>query len=498
MFVLEQIHESAATSPRKLALVFNGAPLSYGTFWRFIEGCRRSLQPHLSAQGIAVVWVDSLLECWILDLALRSLGLDVACIKSRDQIDLFDGLDVACLITLESETGKDVGTAYNRRHLVLSAPSKQSVPVDAPLPPLSEDLGTGGHIKLTSGTTGRNKMVMTTWGATREPIEQRRVRYAQLGDRIVQPSDQSVVNVFNMGLWTGGGYNWPIFIWSLGGAVVIEQTDDLHRSFDWPGITHTLITPRYLSGLISLPDDAFPFRPEMQLIVVSGAVSPTLWREAKKRLSAKILIKLSSTEIGAWARSLVETETDLRWYQVYATRRVEVVNETDVALGAGQLGRVRVALQENDANGYLGDPESTADVFAGGWFYPGDLGVLDGEGRLALYGRGSDIVSLNGEKYPAEPWERAIQEKLGCEAVCVLSGNWRTDADRLHVFIETHRLIAVPNLADALRASLPGIGRIQAHIVDALPRTDTGKVKRMILAQQLHEGSFQPDPAQVY
>jgi acyl-coenzyme A synthetase/AMP-(fatty) acid ligase len=496
MFILEQIHRTAVAQPRKLALVFNGSPVTYGGFWRLIEGARRALQPHLPDKGVALIWVDSLIESWVLDLALRSLGLDTASIRGEDQIGLFDGLGVAGLITLASERRNDFAPPAALKHLSLSDPSKLLLTSNGPLPAMPELPRPGGHINLTSGTTGRYKKVLSHFGETWDPIHKRALRYAELGDSIVQQDENSVVNIFNMSLWSAGGYSRPLFTWGLGGAVVMHQTHDLHRVFDWPGITHTVATPLYLSHLMALPEGAFPYLPDMQLTVVSGAVAPSLARETMRRLTPRVLVNLSSTEAGGWARTVIKTMEDLRWYRLEPNRRVEVVDDANVPLEPGRLGRVRVALREDNATGYLDDPDTTAAMFSDGWFYPGDLGVLDGAGRLAVYGRTSDIVHIDGVKYPAEPWDSAIQEALSCEAVCVLSGNWRKDEEELHVFIETRRPIPDEDIAQAVRATLFGFSHYRVHVVDSLPRTGTGKVRRLALAQQLHDAALLTAPVQ--
>jgi acyl-CoA synthetase (AMP-forming)/AMP-acid ligase II len=166
------------------------------------------------------------------------------------------------------------------------------------------------------------------------------------------------------------------------------------------------------------------------------------------------------------------------------------VDDADQPLPPGELGRVRVDTQEARINSYLGDPETTASFFSDGWFYPGDLAVLDGKGRLALYGRTTDIVHIRGNKYPAEPWEREIQEVLECEGVCLLSGSWRSEAEQLHLFIESRRPISNQALAEAVRATLSGFPGVHIHMIDALPRTPNGKIRRIALAQQLHEGKY--------
>jgi acyl-coenzyme A synthetase/AMP-(fatty) acid ligase len=271
--------------------------------------------------------------------------------------------------------------------------------------------------------------------------------------------------------------------------VVFEQRAASERVFEWGGITHTLATPLNLSQLMALPEGAFPFLPQMQLIVNAGAVSPSLARETRRRLTPKMLINLSSTEAGGWARTLVTSDEDLRWYRLDPSRRVEVVGEDDEPLGPGQLGRVRVALREDNATGYLGDPDTTNAFFSDGWFYSGDLGELDGHGRLALYGRTSDIISVGGVKHAAEPWQRAIQEKLECEAVCVLSGTWGEGDEQIYVFIEARRTLSPEAVGAAVAEVMKGLGPVQVRLVESLPRTPTGKVRRIDLAQMLHDGA---------
>ncbi|HZC17896.1 MAG TPA: AMP-binding protein, partial [Caulobacteraceae bacterium] len=377
--------------------------------------------------------------------------------------------------------------------LTLGSPSRQPGFESEPLPPLPDDLAAGEQILLTSGTTGVSKKVQLPYGATRDLIDDRVAEYHLLGDGFRRLDAATVINIMSMGLWTGGGFIWPTMVWGQGGAVVMYDAADLQRSFDWPGLTHTLATPAQLAWLMALPDGAFPNLPEMQLAVVSGGLSPALTRQIQRRLTRKILVNLSSTEGGGFARSVIETEEDLRWYQLLPGRIIEVVDDAGEVLPPGELGRFRVKVRPRLATGYLGDPETSAKFFSDGWFYPGDLAVLDGKGRIALYGRTTDIVHIKGSKYPAEPWEWAIQDALQCEGVCILSGSWRSEEEQLHLFIESRRPIAPQALTAAVQATLHGFTGVHVHMVDSLPRTPNGKLRRIELAQQLYEGRFGQD-----
>src|SRR5262249_15305146 len=133
MFVLQKIRETAANHPRKLALVFNGAPLSYGRFWRLIDACRRTLAEQTPDHGIGLVLADSLLECWIVTLALWARGLDTSALSSPEQIPLFEGQDVACLVTIADE-GKTAPAPAGAARLVMEAPSRLGLDTVAPAP----------------------------------------------------------------------------------------------------------------------------------------------------------------------------------------------------------------------------------------------------------------------------------------------------------------------------------------------------------------------------
>ena len=55
----------------------------------------------------------------------------------------------------------------------------------------------------------------------------------------------------------------------------------------------------------------------------------------------------------------------------------------------------------NVMRGYYGQPEATAAVLKDGWFYTGDVGQLDKEGRLYITDRKKDLFKLSNGKYVA-------------------------------------------------------------------------------------------------
>ncbi|HWA63787.1 MAG TPA: hypothetical protein VG939_20595, partial [Caulobacteraceae bacterium] len=253
---------------------------------------------------------------------------------------------------------------------------------------------------------------------------------------------------------------------------------------------HAVCTPGYVTDLLSRPEDAFPFHPDLTLTITAEAVSPNMLREIRRRICPRVAINLSSTEVGGWARGFVASDDDLFWYHLDPRRQVEVVDDEDRPLPPGELGRVRVRVAPGAEYGYFRDPELTARMFQGDWFYPGDLGELDGQGRIALHGRHTDVVSIQGAKHPVGPWERAIQDKLGCEGACIISGRLGERVEQLHLFLESRREISAAELREAVQSVLWGFENVAVHKLDALPRTPLGKVHRYELTRRLHEGEF--------
>jgi len=67
----------------------------------------------------------------------------------------------------------------------------------------------------------------------------------------------------------------------------------------------------------------------------------------------------------------------------------------------------------NIFEGYLKDPERTADVLDNGWFKTGDVGRFDEDGFLYIEGRLSRFSKIGGEMVPHEAIEEKIVDLFG-------------------------------------------------------------------------------------
>jgi acyl-[acyl-carrier-protein]-phospholipid O-acyltransferase / long-chain-fatty-acid--[acyl-carrier-protein] ligase len=86
--------------------------------------------------------------------------------------------------------------------------------------------------------------------------------------------------------------------------------------------------------------------------------------------------------------------------------------ETNALLPPHELGMLWLK-GPNIFEGYLNEPERTAEVLRDGWFKTGDLGRLDEDGFLYIEGRLSRFSKIAGEMVPHETIETKIVETFG-------------------------------------------------------------------------------------
>ena len=144
--------------------------------------------------------------------------------------------------------------------------------------------------------------------------------------------------------------------------------------------------------------------------------------------------------------------------------------------------------------GYLGEPERTAELWRGGWLHTGDVGTIDSEGYLRITDRIKDVVKTGGEWVSSLDVEDVIlrmpqlaeaavvglpDERWGERPVALVvarPGAEGVDEERVrgHVrqFAETGAIsrYAVPD---------------RVHFVDVIPKTSVGKLDKKAIRASL-------------
>jgi len=136
--------------------------------------------------------------------------------------------------------------------------------------------------------------------------------------------------------------------------------------------------------------------------------------------------------------------------------------------------------------GYLNNPQANTESFSDGWFRTGDQGVLDG-GYLRLVGRIKELIIRGGENISPGEVEEALLAHPAVADAAVFGvpdekyGEVVAAAVSLEGQAEEAALIA--HCRERLTAvKVPSV----IHILDAIPRTPTGKLQRRRVAAAIY------------
>jgi acyl-CoA synthetase (AMP-forming)/AMP-acid ligase II len=168
---------------------------------------------------------------------------------------------------------------------------------------------------------------------------------------------------------------------------------------------------------------------------------------------------------------------------------IAILDEHGNALPLGSRGEVSIK-GPNVFSGYEDNPLANAASFTDEWFRTGDEGILDSDGFLTLTGRIKELINRGGEKIsPREVDEALLAHVAVSEAVCFgvpdkVYGEVVAAAVVLQGAASESELMAH---CKSLLADFKAPKVI--YIVDAIPRTATGKVQRRNVAAEILKGS---------
>jgi acyl-coenzyme A synthetase/AMP-(fatty) acid ligase len=474
--ITQLIFDWAQRTPERAAIIYNGQACSYQSFAEQIATARAYfLRRGYVGPGHVVLALHNRMDFWILSLALRSLGLTTVVVGTEAMFGDIGLPDIRCVITHPAEAWPNLAPLCKAKGLSLLSVSLEEEPsAGAALPAISHE--PGGHILLTSGTTGRFKMVLHT-----PAIDTAFLR------RIVDSfgmSRETVCTVFNFGAWTGIGYKWAASPWMVGGTTLIDSGREPYRALLNPLITHGVLVPGVLTPILAAPANAFARNEALQFIVTGGPMTRRQIEQVKARITPRLFTMVACTEAGGITCTLLETAEDSRWHRPLPQSVVEVVSESGAPVSAGELGRLRVGTKDGPV-GYLGDETTTKLHFENGYFYPGDLAVTRADGRIALQGRSTDVINAAGLKIYPGPIEDRLCELLDVSGACLVSMQNEGGEEELYVLIETTTFIDAERVRAALNQAPRVFPRTHVRYVRSLPRNPMGKVMRQVVRDRI-------------
>jgi acyl-CoA synthetase (AMP-forming)/AMP-acid ligase II len=481
--IADVLQEHARTRPGHAALIDGGRTIAY----RDLDLLVRRSAAHLQALGVGPgsivgVGLRDTPEHLILLYAVARSGAALLPMDHRwtaEEKRRVAGFFAAALVLREpsdvfSTEVRSIAVDPSWHRSVAAAPLRDDFPSDA---------GADFCLSLSSGTTGIPKGPMIT---------HRHMAARYVAQRIslgLTPNDRFLVA---LPLYFGAGRNLTLGAVNNGATLVFRpppyEADDLVAIVRAQRIDVTLLVPTVLRRLLAIAPAHGHLLPELRLLFSTGAVlHPDERKAVLAHVSANYYNYYGSTEGGGLTllRPGDTGRVEASVGRPIHAMEVEIVDESDRAVRAGTIGRVRYR-GPTIAERFFRNPEASEAAFRDGWFYPGDLGRLDEQGFLYLAGRAKDMIIRGGINIYPEEIEQTLltDERVGDAAVVGWPSKER--GEEIAAFVVRKAEVSERELIDHCRKFLAPYKVPRAvFFLEQLPKSGMGKVIKPQLVERL-------------
>ncbi|MFF0401301.1 AMP-binding protein [Streptomyces sp. NPDC005248] len=289
----------------------------------------------------------------------------------------------------------------------------------------------------------------------------------------------------------------------LGAPVVLQDRWDpglALRRITTSGASFMIFSTPFLADLLGAAEAADVTTPSIRSIVCGGADIPDeLTRRAMDRLG--VVSRMygategpSVTAANRWDPAEVRTRTD---GVPLAPTEVVVADGAGRPLRPGVVGEV-LWRGPDTCLGYLDDRLNDAAFTADGWFRSGDLARFDAYGAVHIEGRIKDVINRSGEKISVHEVENLLSEHPAVAEVAIVAGPDERTGERGCAFVVARdgQALTLKEVGEHLTDCEIAVQKIpeSLFVVDALPYTASGKVKKFALREWLQRRGEAPLP----
>ncbi|MDI7275123.1 MAG: class I adenylate-forming enzyme family protein [Anaerolineae bacterium] len=378
----------------------------------------------------------------------------------------------------------------------------------APTPAAPDDLVA---ILYTSGTTGLPKGVMHShrglispvvaslrlrrmWLRKPTPAQLARMAglLARYGTRLLQAAGRPQTFLTAIGGHAIAGIEAMLQALLMGDRLVLMprfHPVEALRLIERERVTVLIAPPLALSLLVRLRDLE---RYDLSSLLICGTGSAPcpaeLARQVQERFGCAIHIGYGTTEVGGGiSATSVEDSAERQAETVgraMSGMEVRVVDEERRPLPPGQVGEL-ACRSESRMLGYYRAADLTQEVLdEEGWYYTGDLAVMDEQGFIRIVGRKKDLIIRGGQNIYPEEIEQflARHERIREAAVVGVPGPSGDERVWAYVLPEEGGELSAQEVLQYCRTGLEAF-KIpdQVRLVSELPRSGLGKVQKTAL-----------------
>lgn len=271
----------------------------------------------------------------------------------------------------------------------------------------------------------------------------------------------------------------------LGGKIVIESElvpGRAVRLIEEHKVEAIFGVPLVYQALSSAPEFADADLSSLRTAVVGGAAVPVPLLEAWAAKDVALRQIYGMTEAGGIATSTLVSE--FREHpgscgSGLIFTRVKAVRPDGTDCDPGERGELVIA-GPGVTPGYWEAPEVNKDVFRGGWLHTGDLGTVDGEGRVAFVDRLKDLIITGGINVSPVELELAIAALPGVAECSVIAAPDPKFGETPAAIITAQGELTEQHVVEQL-AQVVADYKVPRYVVlrdEPLPRLPNGKISK--------------------
>jgi acetyl-CoA synthetase len=304
-----------------------------------------------------------------------------------------------------------------------------------------------------------------------------------------------------MGEWAWAAGIAPLLgPWRLGALQVVYQRQggfDPHKQLDFLSrheVTNVFTTPTAMRSMMSIPDAGERYPQKFRRVCSAGEpLNPEAIRWFREQYGLTVLDYYGLTE----SYPLVANYPfmDVREGSMGKPMPgwdVQILDEDERPVAQGERGEICLRARSNPHYplGYWRNEEATEETFGGEWFHSKDAARTDEDGYFWYEGRADDVIIAAGYRIgPFEVESACLEHEAVAEAAAVASPDERR-GNVVKAFIV---LASGHSPSDALVEEIQRFvrDRLSAYayprrieFVDELPKTLTGKIRRIELRQR--------------
>lgn len=343
------------------------------------------------------------------------------------------------------------------------------------------------RMAFTSGTTGDPKCVLHSFNSTLPAVRQIDT------DMAVTERDVQLVYLPVCLNW---GYLCLLQTILTGSRAVLLERFSAKAALDLierERVTYIATAPASIVAILNEPDLADRDVSSLRVVITGGASAAIeTIRDYQARMPGHLIELYGMLETGfhTYTRFSDEpTKVNGTIGRVVSSMELKILDEAGHEVPRGEVGEI-AALGPSVHLGYHANAAANADAFtAAGWFRTGDLGrVVDAAGNVEIVGRRKEIINRGGKKFfPREVEEFLYTHPKVMHAAMVGIADARLgERNCLCVIPKAGQTVTLREMIAHLKGEVADYKLPEELvIVDELPFTATGKLRRHVLAERV-------------